>query len=115
MPTILFAALLGGVLAVLPGQLSVAVWSPPLDEIGNSIRGIEVCRKIRALAEEDATWPRSFEVQVESYSAELHVYQNGGHGYGMRPVAGSEIGTWPQRAGEWLVRRNLARKSPSGH
>lgn len=36
----------GGIVAVLPGQLSVAIWSPPLDEIGNSIRGIEVCRQI---------------------------------------------------------------------
>lgn len=36
----------GGVLAILPGQLSVAIWSPPLDSIGNSIRGIEACRRI---------------------------------------------------------------------
>jgi glutaminase len=36
----------GAVLAVLPGQLSVAIWSPPLDEIGNSVRGIEACRRI---------------------------------------------------------------------
>lgn len=34
--------------------------------------------------------------------AELHVYVNGGHGYGMRPVEGSKIGTWPDRASEWL-------------
>ena len=34
--------------------------------------------------------------------AELHVYVNGGHGYGMRPVTGSQIGTWPDRATEWL-------------
>lgn len=41
--------------------------------------------------------------------AELHVYGNGGHGYGMRPVEGSDIGTWPARASNWLVRRGLAR------
>lgn len=40
--------------------------------------------------------------------AELHVYENGGHGYGMRSVAGSEIGTWPQRATPWLRRHGLA-------
>lgn len=34
--------------------------------------------------------------------AELHVYVNGGHGYGMRPVEGSSIGSWPDRATEWL-------------
>ena len=36
----------GGVLAVLPGQLGIAVFSPPLDPHGNSVRGIEVCREI---------------------------------------------------------------------
>lgn len=36
----------GGVLAVLPGQLGIAVFSPPLDQHGNSVRGIEVCRQI---------------------------------------------------------------------
>ena len=41
--------------------------------------------------------------------AELHVYGNGGHGYGMRAVKGSDIGTWPARASNWLVRRGLAR------
>ncbi len=36
----------GGVLAVLPGQLGIAVYSPPLDRHGNSVRGVEVCRQI---------------------------------------------------------------------
>ena len=40
--------------------------------------------------------------------AELHVYENGGHGYGMRAVQGSEIGTWPDRATAWLKLRGLA-------
>lgn len=36
----------GAVLAILPGQISIAIWSPPLDEIGNSVRGIAACRRI---------------------------------------------------------------------
>jgi glutaminase len=36
----------GGILAVLPGQLGIAVFSPPLDPHGNSVRGVEVCRQI---------------------------------------------------------------------
>lgn len=32
----------GGVLAVLPGQLGIGVFSPPLDERGNSVRGVAV-------------------------------------------------------------------------
>lgn len=33
----------GGVLAVLPGQLGIGSFSPPLDAQGNSARGIRVC------------------------------------------------------------------------
>ncbi len=33
----------GGLLAVLPGQLGIGVFSPPLDAKGNSVRGIRVC------------------------------------------------------------------------
>ena len=36
----------GGILAVLPGQLGLGVFSPPLDARGNSVRGVEVCRRI---------------------------------------------------------------------
>lgn len=35
--------------------------------------------------------------------AALHIYSNGGHGYGMRPVEGSNVDTWPERATEWLT------------
>jgi len=33
----------GGVIAVLPGQLGIGIFSPPLDPKGNSVRGIRVC------------------------------------------------------------------------
>ncbi|MCW0217032.1 MAG: glutaminase A, partial [Prosthecobacter sp.] len=33
----------GGILAVLPGQLGIGVYSPLLDPQGNSLRGIRVC------------------------------------------------------------------------
>ena len=36
----------GGILAVLPGQLGVCVYSPRLDVRGNSVRGVEVCRRL---------------------------------------------------------------------
>jgi glutaminase len=36
----------GGILAVLPGQLGIGVWSPRLDERGNSRRGVAVCRDL---------------------------------------------------------------------
>jgi len=36
----------GSIIAVLPGRFGLAVYSPPLDEHGNSIRGLAVCRDI---------------------------------------------------------------------
>jgi glutaminase len=36
----------GGIIAVLPGQLGIAVYSPPLDEHGNSVRGVRVCEEL---------------------------------------------------------------------
>jgi glutaminase len=36
----------GGVIAVLPGQLGIGVYSPRLDEKGNSVRGIRVCSEL---------------------------------------------------------------------
>jgi glutaminase len=38
----------GGILAVLPGQLGIAVYSPRLDEHGNSVRGVAACRELAA-------------------------------------------------------------------
>lgn len=36
----------GAILAVIPGQAGVAIFSPPLDANGNSVRGIAACRRI---------------------------------------------------------------------
>ncbi len=36
----------GMIMAVIPGQAGVAVYSPRLDEVGNSLRGIEVCKRV---------------------------------------------------------------------
>lgn len=36
----------GGIVAVLPGQLGIGVYSPLLDEKGNSVRGVRLCRSL---------------------------------------------------------------------
>jgi glutaminase len=36
----------GGVIAVLPGRLGIGVFSPPLDNRGNSVRGVRVCEEL---------------------------------------------------------------------
>jgi glutaminase len=38
----------GGIIAVLPGQLGIGVFSPALDARGNSVRGVKVCEAISA-------------------------------------------------------------------
>jgi acetyl esterase/lipase len=48
------------------------------------------------------------ELKKANVSSELHVYQNGGHGYGTRNRPKSSIGTWKDRAVEWLRVRELA-------
>lgn len=36
----------GGIIAVLPGQIGIAVFSPRLDVHGNSVRGVAACRQL---------------------------------------------------------------------
>ena len=36
----------GGIVAVVPGQVGIGVFSPPLDAKGNSVRGVHVCREL---------------------------------------------------------------------
>ena len=36
----------GGLLIVIPNLMGICVWSPPLDEMGNSVRGIDVCERL---------------------------------------------------------------------
>jgi glutaminase len=38
----------GAVMLVIPGLMGICVWSPRLDGHGNSVRGIEFCRKLAA-------------------------------------------------------------------
>src|SRR5712671_3475166 len=54
----------GGIIAVLPGQLGIGVFSPPLDSRGNSVRGIGICNEL-------------------SRSLDLHVFN--------RPTPGSSV------------------------
>jgi glutaminase len=36
----------GCIIAVIPGQIGISVYSPPIDSQGNSVRGIAVCQEI---------------------------------------------------------------------
>jgi len=46
-------------------------------------------------------------LKQQGVMSELHVYETGGHGYGLRPVKGSVVNTWPDRAADWLRTRGI--------
>jgi acetyl esterase/lipase len=43
--------------------------------------------------------------------AELHIYSNAGHGFGVRENNRSAVGKWPERFEEWLTDRGFLKKS----
>lgn len=45
--------------------------------------------------------------------AELHVYEAGGHGYGLRPVAGTTIHKWIDPAADWVKLRKIVPTVPT--
>ena len=36
----------GGLMLVVPGVMGVCVWSPRLDSLGNSVRGVALCKEL---------------------------------------------------------------------
>lgn len=46
------------------------------------------------------------ELRRAGVPAELHVYESGGHGFGMRPIP-HPVASWPRRCEDWMRRRGL--------
>lgn len=36
----------GGLMLVIPNVMGICIWSPPLDELGNTVRGIDFCKRL---------------------------------------------------------------------
>lgn len=66
----------GGILAVVPGVAGIGVFSPLLDERGNSVRGIKVCEEL-------------------SEHFGLHVFAGGTSGAGLEQALSRQAGTGP--------------------
>jgi len=45
------------------------------------------------------------EAKKAEVSAEVHLYDTGGHGYGLRPQANLPVTSWPKRCEEWMQRK----------
>jgi len=73
----------GGILAVLPGQLGIGIFSPPLDAQGNSVRGIKVCADL-------------------SHDLALHLFANGAAPQPALRLAydGSQVSSARRRSGK---------------
>ena len=51
------------------------------------------------------------ELQAHKIPAEMHIYEYGGHGFGLRPTKkpGSPVESWPARMSEWLASRDISK------
>ncbi len=63
----------GGIIGVLPGQVGIAVYSPPLDRHGNSVRGVRVFEQLSAdMGLHIMSGPKTtFSVIAEAYLADM--------------------------------------------
>lgn len=50
------------------------------------------------------------ELKKNNVSAELHLFESGGHGYGLRPVKGQPVTHWPKLCEGWLDRMGWLEK-----
>jgi len=81
----------------LPAGITITRDAPPLFFVHAFNDGVPVQNALLAAAE----------VKQAGGSAEVHIYDAGGHGYGLRPVAELPVTTWPRRAEEWLARKKI--------
>lgn len=50
----------------------------------------------------------ALELKRQKVPCELHMFDVGGHGYGLRPVDGLPVTRWPRQCTAWLVRNGWA-------
>ncbi|MCG6156067.1 alpha/beta hydrolase [Rubinisphaera margarita] len=46
----------------------------------------------------------ALELKQAGVAFDLHVYDTGGHGYGLRPVPDQPVTSWPNRCADWMKR-----------
>lgn len=47
------------------------------------------------------------DLEKQGVSAEMHIYADGKHGFGLRAPATMPVSTWPERMKEWMVDRKI--------
>lgn len=86
----------------VPPGLALAAAPPPAFFVHTWDDGVDV-RNPLALA---AEWKRA------GGAAELHVFPTGGHGYGLRPVAGQPVTEWAALCARWMKASGLLAPKP---
>jgi acetyl esterase/lipase len=46
-------------------------------------------------------------LQKQGISSEMHIYDSGKHGFGLRAPASQTVSTWTDRLKDWLTERKL--------
>ena len=91
-------------------------WKIYQTDSGQLIEGLEVSKATKPTfivhTSDDASTAAGaaklyIELKAANVPAELHIYEQGGHGYGIRGNDKNFIGTWPDRADHWLKLRGL--------
>ncbi len=54
----------------------------------------------------------ALELKKAGVAFDLHVYDTGGHGYGLRPVPDQPVTSWPNRCADWLKRIGWLKPEP---
>jgi acetyl esterase/lipase len=76
-----------------PGRFEVAKNTPPLFLAGGYKDRSDIAEGIAQVY---------LKYKQAGISAELHIYANAGHGFGMRPANKGAVAEWPQRFTDWL-------------
>jgi acetyl esterase/lipase len=48
-------------------------------------------------------------LRAANVAAELHVFEEGGHGFGIARIAGKPGSAWPDLLGAWMRRHNFVK------
>jgi acetyl esterase/lipase len=84
------------------GETKVPDDAPPLFILCASDDGLAAASSDRLYAE----W------KAAKRPVELHIYEKGGHGFGMTPK-GLPVDRWIERYGDWLAQRGLIKPGPA--
>ena len=84
----------------------------PIDEVAREL-GLPAEQIIKLASNENSLGPSRLGLAaMRKALSQMHLYPDGGHGYGLRPSSHT-VSTWPARAEEWFRARGLLAVRPA--